>query len=289
MPRRCLSSGLLLCFGVLFSHPAGADETREVDPKRLEFVVGNAYFVLLHEVAHMVLEDFDIPVLGSEEEAADTLAATTLLRLDQLSGDRNFRFTRMLVMAADANRIFWNRGIEMQAGDRVYWANHPLSVQRAARIACLVYGSDGEAFAGLPEIADMPYFRAGWCEEEYAAAEHARIWVRNNTKQPKRLRAGGEVAVEYEDPDDESHLFIRSLLQRERILENTAEYVAENFRMPGDVSFAAVSCGEPNAYWDGEDRRVMLCYELLAAFYALSEEQKVVQLEERLRALAENG
>ena len=74
---------------------------------------------------------------------------------------------------------------------------------------------------------------------------------------------------------------------KEKILENTAEFVSDNFRLPDDVSFAAVSCGSPNAFWDMEERTVLLCYELLEAFYNLSAEQKVQRLEARLREIAE--
>lgn len=257
-----------------------------IDDERKEFVIGNAYFVLLHEVAHMVVQKFDIPVLGSEEAAADTLAATTLIRLDALAKDKQYRYTRMLIMAADANRILWARGLEMQDPRRSYWANHPLSIQRAARIACLVYGSDIDAFYGLPQLVDMPYSRAGWCEDEFALAEKARIWVRDNIDQPRRLRKGGDVGVEYEETDDKTHSTIKFWLQQEQILENTALFVAENFRMPGDIAFTAMSCGGPNAYWDGEENRVILCYELLGAFYNLSAEQKVQQFEKQLRELA---
>jgi hypothetical protein len=261
-------------------------QTPELQAERVEFVVGNAYFVLMHEVAHMVLNEFDIPVLGNEEEAADTLAATTLIRLDKLSGTDEFRFTRMLIMAGDANRILWKRGIEMQAGKNAYWANHPLSVQRATRIACLVYGSNTDVFVGLPELVDIPFFRASWCEEEYASAEKGRQWVRDNVKQPKRLRKGGNVSVAYDDPADETHAFIQRWLQQEKILENSARYVSDNFRMPEDVSFTAMSCGAPNAFWDTEERSVILCYELLAAFYKLGAEQQVQELEVRLRNMA---
>lgn len=284
--RRGLLAAMVACCGLSFGAPAGASSDLDLEPSRVEFVIGNAYFVLLHEVAHMVINEFALPVLGNEEEAADTLAATTLIRLDQQAKDSDYRFTRMLVMAADANRIFWQRGFEMQSPDRAYWANHPLSVQRATRIACLVYGSNPAAFGGLPGLVEMPFFRAAWCEEEYAGAEEARQWVRKNVKQPRRLRQGGAVAVRYEEPAGDTQAFIQSWLQREGILENAAEFVSDNFRLPDDVSFNAEACGEPNAYWEIEARTVVLCYELLEAFYRLSQEQQVQALERKLREIA---
>jgi hypothetical protein len=56
--------------------------------------------------------------------------------------------------------------------------------------------------------------------------------------------------------------------------------------MPDDVSFTAMACGAPNAFWDTEERSVILCYELLSAFYALGAEQKVRTLEDKLRQMA---
>jgi len=138
-------------------------------------------------------------VLGNEEDAADTLAATTLIRLDRNSPDSDYRYTRMLLMAADANRILWQRGLERDSR-RAYWANHPLSVQRAARIACLVLGSDEEVFAALPELVDMPLFRAAWCPEEYALADSARTWVQSTYSLKSDLGRSSEPSVGYEAP-----------------------------------------------------------------------------------------
>ena len=48
----------------------GADEVAEL--ATLDFVLGNSVFVLLHEFGHVVIRDFNIPILGLEETAADT-------------------------------------------------------------------------------------------------------------------------------------------------------------------------------------------------------------------------
>ena len=168
-----LLSGVWLLF--LTGSSALADDP-ELDPDRIEFVIGNATFVALHEFAHAVIEDFDVPVLGNGEDAADTLAAVSLIRRDRADPAADLRYIRMLLMAADANRILWQRGLERD-NPVVYLARHPLSVQRAARIACLAYGSDPELLEPLPDIVGLPEFRADWCEEEYAAAERAFLWL----------------------------------------------------------------------------------------------------------------
>jgi hypothetical protein len=55
-------------------------ETPPLDPERVTFVLGNVEFALLHELAHLVIGELDLPILGPEEQAADYLATMTLLR-----------------------------------------------------------------------------------------------------------------------------------------------------------------------------------------------------------------
>jgi hypothetical protein len=46
-----------------------------------EFVTGNMLFVVLHEMAHAAISEMGLPVLGREEDAADSFAATRLIRI----------------------------------------------------------------------------------------------------------------------------------------------------------------------------------------------------------------
>ena len=45
----------------------------------VEFVTGNMLFVLLHELAHAAIDDFELPVLGRDEDAADDYAVMRTL------------------------------------------------------------------------------------------------------------------------------------------------------------------------------------------------------------------
>ena len=250
---------------------------------RVDFVAGNLVFVLLHEFGHVIIDDFDIPILGNPEDAADTLAAVAMIRLDRARPERDFAFIRMLLMAADANRILWERGLERD-NPVVYHARHPLSVQRAVRIACLVYGSDPELLAPLPDIVGIAAFRADWCEEEFAEAETASDWVRDNYLKTASARTLAH-RIEYGDTDDTGDEQIRARLQQGRVLERVADLVSGTVELlPDKILLRAKSCGSPDAYWDGNSREVLLCYELLEVFYALSEEQQVRELEAQIRA-----
>src|SRR4051794_18088900 len=62
----------------------GAPLGRLDGPQRdrvVAFVAGNALFTLSHELGHAVIATFDLPVLGREEDAADSFATLALLHV----------------------------------------------------------------------------------------------------------------------------------------------------------------------------------------------------------------
>jgi putative metallopeptidase DUF4344 len=54
-------------------------EQQRID--RVEFVVGNTLVLLLHEMGQVHISEMHLPVLGREEDAADTFAALRLLQI----------------------------------------------------------------------------------------------------------------------------------------------------------------------------------------------------------------
>ena len=47
----------------------------------VEFIVGNTLFVMAHEMGHALINQMDMPVLGREEDAADSFAIVTALKM----------------------------------------------------------------------------------------------------------------------------------------------------------------------------------------------------------------
>jgi len=267
-------------FLILFIFPVSARAV-EFEEDRSQFVAGNIVFVLLHEFGHLVIDDFDIPVLGNNEDAADTLAAVTLIRLDRAHPESDFAYVRMLLSAADANRILWETGLERDNPD-TYGARHPLSLQRVARIACLVYGSDMDTFEPLGELSYLPEFRADWCDNEFEDADRAWEWVRD-TYIVKAEHGGLNHTVKYGETRDPTQQKIRDQMQQREVLEKAMQVVDETVLLPDSINLRTRSCGSPNAYWDPSERDLVLCYELVQGFYKLSAEQKISELEQKMR------
>ena len=260
--------------------PLPAAENLESDPDRVEFVLGNVVFVTLHELAHVVIEDFDVPVLGNIEDAADTLAAISLILKDRERPEQDRRLIRMLLTTADANRILWQRSLETN-DSAIFRAQHPLSVQRSARINCLVFGSDPQSFAPLPDLVELPAFRADWCEEEYAEAERATLWVKQFVRE--RLGTASDHEYIYGAASKPAHETIRNWLIQNQILERTLASIDVTKELPGTITLRTLSCESPDAYWDVEVRELVFCYELIETFYELSADQEIKKMAEQIR------
>src|SRR5262245_10187262 len=69
----------------LTSHPSLNNIPEQKRQQLAAFVVGNVSFVLLHEMAHALVHELNLPVLWREEAAADTFAIVTMLKLGTTS------------------------------------------------------------------------------------------------------------------------------------------------------------------------------------------------------------
>src|SRR5215475_11390118 len=65
----------------LKNYPRLKDLTEQQRIDRVEFVAGNTLFILLHEMGHVHISEMNLPVLGREEDEADTYAAIMLLKI----------------------------------------------------------------------------------------------------------------------------------------------------------------------------------------------------------------
>ncbi len=236
----------------------GLTEQQRID--RVEFVVGNTLFILLHELGHVHVSEMHLPVLGREEDEADTFAAITLLRIGTSFSQR--------VLADASQGWFMNDRRDQQTGAKpLYYDEHDLSPQRAFHIVCLMVGSDPAKFKGIADKAKMPESRQGSCKQEYNKA--SRSW--DSVLKPY-LRAPDQpqtkIDIVYGDAQGDFERFARAF-RAVRMLETVAERSASTFAWTAPFTLEMVSCNGPNAGWDDETRTVKVCYQLAFDFAEL--------------------
>ncbi|MFE0338460.1 DUF4344 domain-containing metallopeptidase [Streptomyces sp. NPDC058955] len=130
-----------------------------------EDVVGLSNGVLFHELGHALVDLYDLPVTGREEDAVDQLAVLLLA-----SGDE--RHTDYAISTINAWGALWQASEGGDPGVAAYSDVHSLDGQRFFDWACWLYGSDPGRFAdavdaeGNPDGV-LPRDRAELCPAEY--------------------------------------------------------------------------------------------------------------------------
>lgn len=139
-------------------------ETRELfrdagRPHVDEHVTGTLRETLYHEAAHALIDKWDLPVLGREEDVADQLAAYLLVQ----EGPRG---QRHLAAAADSYRLYAE---DSDLEDLDFSDEHAPDAARAANYRCWLYGADPKAHRRLVDGTVLTEDRSEGCEEEWRA------------------------------------------------------------------------------------------------------------------------
>ena len=122
-------------------------------------VHGFVTWVMLHELGHALVDVYDLPITGNEEDAVDQFA--TIIALEYIPPDQagNVLYSTLLAWSLGQNSIFPSEG--QLAGP------HSLASQRFYNIACWMHGSDVHRYSNLVDNNILPEERAVRCQSEY--------------------------------------------------------------------------------------------------------------------------
>ncbi|MCF8483140.1 MAG: DUF4344 domain-containing metallopeptidase [Rhodospirillum sp.] len=223
-----------------------------------DFIMGNIVFILFHEFGHALISELSLPVLGREEDAVDALA-TVLLLPDDPSEE-----TDQMVMDAMDGWFLSDDYMVNEGEDPIMWDEHGLDLQRAYQVACLIYGSDPDGFSDLADSVELPEDRRETCLDDWDQAQSAWFGLLEPHILDEGVRSKGiQVIHEPAAPGLEE---AADFLRETELIEVMATEVLSRFDIPERITVATTSCGEPNAFWDAEEARITICYEL-ADFY----------------------
>lgn len=281
--RRILCAAFALTLAWVAAGRAQAQPAPAERSAPSQFATANIMFVLLHELGHAAISEFQLPVLGREEDAADTFATLSLL---YVGTDVSHR------VLTDTARGLMYVALRDKAEGRppAFYSEHGLDPQRAYQIVCLMYGSDPRRFRAIADQARLPPERRESCQIDFELASSS--WVRllekharPGTGKPsfierllRRKTADGKPRVDivYENAQGEAGAG-RNLLQSSGVMEQVRTFVQDNLNFPRGLTFRAKACGEPGAYWDPGSRSISICYEMLTEMGKLAAVAQVLR------------
>ncbi len=76
-------------------------------------------------------------------------------------------------------------------------------------------------------------------------------------------------SVTYNPSTQPAHDSYRQIFVQNRVFENVAEGLNKTVRLPSNVEIQTVDCGTVNAFYDPNNKRIIVCYELLDYFLGM--------------------
>lgn len=142
--------------------------TEAGDPDPAASAINAEWATFFHEVGHMAVTLYDLPVTGREEDVADQLAAYILLT----PGDDGKADPESVQSVKDFARVF-NASGNADVTDDDMADVHSLDKQRVYNLECWIYGSDPEANGDMVGDGQLPEDRADGCADEWAQLDKA--------------------------------------------------------------------------------------------------------------------
>ncbi|MEJ0075974.1 MAG: DUF4344 domain-containing metallopeptidase [Alphaproteobacteria bacterium] len=250
-----------------YPHIAGLSE--EEKRKLVEFVTGNMLFVFGHESGHALISELGIPVIGREEDGADSFSTVMALQTGDKYADR------VLINAA-TGWFYSDRRSRQDRVRMVFYDEHGIDLQRAYNIVCLMVGSNPEKFSDLADEARIPEERQGTCRGDYSNTE----WSWNKVLEPHRRKPAQpktEVKAVYGPAPKELEIF-REFASRMKILETIATMLSDKYIWRVPISLELQTCGEPGARWDITTKKVTACYEIVQEFLQLYRSYRTIKV-----------
>jgi Putative metallopeptidase len=226
----------------------------------VEFVTGNLVFVMAHEFGHTLISEMGLPVLGKEEDAADSFATIMALKMGT-------SFSQRVLMDAAMGWFMSDKRDRKEHVSLAFYDEHGLDKQRAYSVVCLMVGSDPEKFKALADEAKLPEDRQATCAGDFSNASWSWEQVlKPHMRSPDQPKT--EISVAYLDGGPKYEP-IREAAQSMNLLEVLAERASDVYAWRKPFHLEMRSCGEPNAHWDLDKREIFVCYELAEEFAQL--------------------
>ncbi len=238
--------------------PAQAQADAETQAED-QWVTGNLTFLAYHEVGHLLLDqvmraDQATNRLAAEQSADDI--ATWLLSPDPGQPVDSAE----LVAAMEG----WLESADQRAAGGP-WDNphYPDDETRAARIACLLIGSDTDgtnAFAALKPIAEL-HFQPSECRSDYQQLDRDMEAVFGDSDV---TRANPQARVQvFHDPAPPALADAREFLINSRVLYDLQKDLVESIGAPVNVVLRGAACGvdSPGFQYIPSRREIVACYE----------------------------
>lgn len=225
--------------------------TMPKDEAAAQFVSSNVIATFYHELGHALIDVLQLPVLGREEDAADSLSAYLTHQIWEEE-------SATIIMTDSANAyLMYNAEAEANGYEIPYWGEHSLDLQRYYNLVCLFYGADPENRKPIVAEFELPEDRAERCPDEFAQTEAS--W--DSLLESAAYRQGAAGLVMQGDVNN----------PLAAILAEEVADLNKTYSLPTEIKVQVADCGEANAFYESGISTITMCNEYAADLLRLYE------------------
>jgi hypothetical protein len=145
---------LSMCYELLNQIALISNDGKVSEQELGDRIIGTWLFVFFHELGHGLVDMYDLPITGREEDSVDDFSTVLMVQAG---------LEEYVLHAAE----FWAATGSTMIEELDFADEHSLNQQRFYNILCLVYGSNPRAYAGLVTAGYLPESRAARCPAEF--------------------------------------------------------------------------------------------------------------------------
>ena len=246
-----------------------------------EFATNASMGIIFHEIGHLIVDEFNVPIFNNEEDVADSFMAWSLIQIpDEYASFEDYEY-----YAEEPHKVI--KGIsdyyyyltllgrdtsEVYGKDSEY-AIHSTDNKRFFNIACFMKGSNPEVFNTYITKRGFDYILEDQCDYNYwqmsdawwdvfkgsAQGEDYEFWevyVENYVQ---------KIFLDFQDTNVNIHQYF------EEYAKPTILYFLQNViaqvKLQEDYILSFEYCGgDINAYYISSENKILFCYELVEEF-----------------------
>jgi hypothetical protein len=226
----------------------------------VEFVAGNVLFVLAHETGHALMSVFELPVLGREEDAADSLATVLALKMAN-------PFAERVVVNAARSWFLNDQRYKKRGRPTLFYDEHGPDLERAYNIVCLLVGGRPDKFTALADEVKLPKERQATCHYDFSNAS----WSWEEVLKPHlRKPEDPKTHIEVNYAPTTKYVDVITVGRKLEILETVAQWLSDDFVWKTPILLEMQQCGdEVSTRWLPTEKKIVVCYEMVREYIQL--------------------
>ncbi|WP_428515538.1 DUF4344 domain-containing metallopeptidase [Roseovarius sp.] len=231
--------------------------------------MGVALGIFLHEMAHAVIGETDLPATGPEEDTADSFSAFAMASVMEGATPQTAEYITGIISSSTLLWYYAAKALEQHQVTHDWQDEHAPDIKRFRNSFCIIYGSEPQVFDPLANKVDFTDRSRQRCAQEYQTKFEA--WEELLTLRGRNLgpdlpgrfpanQPGGKINLVFQPTQTEYGRTTEELMKFNDLIPTLLRVFEQYFVWPRDLTVTFRECEEINAWYNPNDSSVTMCY-----------------------------